>query len=308
MGNKVFTPPYTINEIDPILPFSQIVDWGIEKLDIKKIHKLGITGKGVKVGVIDSGCFLEHQDLQIASAKDFTNTSTQDTSGHGTHVAGIIAAKDNTLGVLGVAPDAELHIYKALDGEYGSLDSITKALKAAIEDGMDIINMSLGTPVHAKSLESLCKKAKDKGIVIVAASGNTGQEQNFYPASYDSCISVGAIDKLFEVADFTTYNEQLDIVAPGSKILSTHLKGKYAILSGTSMAAPFVSGCLALLKQAGVELTYENITKSTIDILSNGFDKKSGYGIIDPKVSLNLPKEEKKVSCFQKFFNRLLQI
>jgi subtilisin family serine protease len=306
MKNRVFIPPYVVNEVSPILPFSQVVDWGLEKLAIQEIHKLGITGKGVKVGVIDSGCFLKHQDLVIASAKDFTGTTPDDTSGHGTHVAGIIAAKDNTMGVLGVAPDVELHIYKALNGEYGSLDSITKALKAAIEDGMDIINMSLGTQSDAKSLQSLCKKAKEKGIVIVAASGNTGLEQNFYPASYDSCIAVGAVDKLLEVADFTTHGEHLDIVAPGSKILSTHLKGKYAILSGTSMAAPFVSGCLALLKQAGIELTYENIIKSTIDILEIGFDKKSGYGIIDPKVALQLPKQEVKASCIKSFFKKLL--
>lgn len=287
MANPIFIPPYVVNDSNPIMSFSQTIDWGLVKLDIPKLHSQGYTGKGVKIGIIDSGCDINHKDLKIASHRDFTGSGTaEDSTGHGTHVAGIIAAQGNSYGVIGVAPDAEIHIYKALDGQKGSIKSVTSAISAAINDGMDIINMSLGATQGTKTLENLCKKAKDRGIVIVVASGNSGAEQKFYPASYDECIAVGAIDESMRVAYFTSYGEQLDVVGPGARILSTHLNNGYAVLSGTSMASPFISGCLALMKQAGIDLTYENITKSTIDIESPNFDKKSGYGILDPKLTV----------------------
>jgi subtilisin family serine protease len=310
MANNVVTPPYIVNLLDPVMPFSQTIDWGLRSLNIQDLHSKGYTGKGVKIGIIDSGCQTDHPDLKIASAQDFTGTGTQDDTGHGTHVAGIIAAQGNNHGVLGVAPDAEIHIYKGLGGNVGSLKSIANALKAAINDGMDIINMSLGTYSDSKTLRSLCDKAKDKGIILVVASGNTGKDENFYPATYDSCIAVGAIDSSMVTAYFTTYGNQLDVMAPGAKILSTHMNSSYAVLSGTSMAAPFVSGCLALMKSAGVALNYDTITKSTIDILNEGYDIKSGFGILDPKISLGMKATmvSKKESFISKIKNFLSNI
>lgn len=308
MSNKISIPPYVINVLNPILPFSQTVDWGLKKLGIEELHKKGFTGKGVKVGIIDSGCDLSHPDLKIASSQDFTGSGTpEDSSGHGTHVAGIIAAQGNNHGVLGVAPDAEVHIFKGLDGSNGNLKSITTALSSAIDAGMDVINMSLGTTSDSKTLHKLIKKARDKGIMVVVASGNTGKDEDFYPASYEECIAVGAIDNSFQVAYFTTFGDQLDVVSPGAKILSTHLNGGYAVLSGTSMAAPFVTGCLALMKEAGIELTYETITKSTIDIEDPNFDIKSGYGILDPKILIlntktDVKRNTKSFNLFSNFF------
>jgi subtilisin family serine protease len=287
MAKNVIVPPHIVNDLNPMMTFSQTIGWGIQKLNIVDLHQKGFTGKGVKIGIIDSGCDLSHPDLKIQSFKNFTESnSAEDTSGHGTHVAGIIAAQGNNYGVLGVAPDAEIHVYKALDGSSGTIKGVIDALKSAIDDGMDIINMSLGTPSEVSGLEKLCKKAQSKGISVVVASGNSGMQENFYPASYDSCLAVGAIDENMKVAYFTTYGQQLDIVAPGAEILSTYLKGSYAILSGTSMAAPFVSGCLALMKQSGIDLNYKNITESTIDIEKPNLDVKSGYGIMNPSKSI----------------------
>lgn len=283
MPKNVFIPPYVVNLENPIMPFSQTVDWGLKKLNIQKIHEKGITGKGVKIGVIDSGCNINHQDLKIKNAYDFTKSGTpEDSSGHGTHVAGIIAAQGNNHGVLGVAPDSEITIYKALDGSNGTLEGVISAIKAAMDEGMDIINMSLGSSSSSKSLEKICKQAADKGITIVVASGNSGTKINYYPASYPFCISVGAIDESMKVAYFTTYGETLDIVAPGANILSTYINNQYAVLSGTSMAAPFVSGCIALVKQYSKELTLEEVYKTSIDIESVGVDIKSGHGIVNP--------------------------
>jgi subtilisin family serine protease len=306
MAKNVIVPPHIVNDLNPIMTLSQTIGWGIKKLNILDLHQKGFTGKGVKIGIIDSGCDLSHPDLKIQSFKNFTESnSAEDTSGHGTHVAGIIAAQGNNYGILGVAPDAEIHIYKALDGSSGTIKGVIDALKAAIDDGMDIINMSLGTPSEVSGLEKLCKKAQSKGISVVVASGNSGMQENFYPASYDCCIAVGAIDESMKVAYFTTYGQQLDVVAPGAEILSTYLKGSYAVLSGTSMAAPFVSGCLALMKQSGIDLNYKSITESTIDIEKPNLDVKSGYGIVNPfksitgtDIIINKPQTKPKKCLF----------
>lgn len=312
MAKNINLPPHIVNDLNPMMTFSQNIGWGMIKLNITHLHQKGFTGKGVKIGIIDSGCDLDHPDLKITSFKNFTESnSAEDTSGHGTHVAGIIAAQGNVYGVLGVAPDAEIHIYKALDGNSGSIKGIIDALKTAIDDKMDIINMSLGTPSQVSGLEKLCKKAQQQGIIVVVASGNSGLQENYFPAAYDSCISVGATDENMKVAYFTTYGQELDIVAPGAEILSTYLDGSYAVLSGTSMAAPFVSGCIALMKQSGIEVTYNSIIKSVIDIERPNFDIKSGYGIISPTKSIlgeeipaevPKPKAKKCLFCFLKNF------
>lgn len=312
MAKNINLPPHIVNDLNPMMTFSQNIGWGMIKLNITHLHQKGFTGKGVKIGIIDSGCDLDHPDLKITSFKNFTESnSAEDTSGHGTHVAGIIAAQGNAYGVLGVAPDAEIHIYKALDGNSGSIKGIIDALKTAIDDKMDIINMSLGTPSQVSGLEKLCKKAQQQGIIVVVASGNSGLQENYFPAAYDSCISVGATDENMKVAYFTTYGQELDIVAPGAEILSTYLDGSYAVLSGTSMAAPFVSGCIALMKQSGIEVTYNNIIKSVIDIERPNFDIKSGYGIISPTKNIlgeeipaevPKPKAKKCLFCFLKNF------
>ena len=133
MAKNVTVPPHIVNDLNPMMTFSQNIGWGLVKLNIESLHKKGFTGKGVKIGIIDSGCNLNHPDLKISSSKNFTESnSCEDTSGHGTHVAGIIAAQGNSYGVLGIAPDAEIHIYKALDGTSGSIKGVIDALKTAI--------------------------------------------------------------------------------------------------------------------------------------------------------------------------------
>lgn len=288
-------PFYVVNNDNPALPLSQTTDWGLQKLNIRKLHKLGYTGKGVRIGVLDTGIHLTHADLKIKSSKDFTNSgTTTDQVGHGTHVAGIIAAQDNDTGVVGVAPDAEIHNYKVLGGPSGKLTDLANAIKAAAKDGMHIINMSLGSPYDAPYVREACDYAASLGTILVASSGNSGKDQLFYPSSYNSVYAIGAVNKLFEVSSFSTYGDQLEFVAPGEKILSTYLRGGYAVLSGTSMASPFATGCIALLKQMGVKMNYNILTKFIIDIEDPNFDKKSGYGIISPERGLEEPKDEKE--------------
>lgn len=283
-------PPYIVNQYDVIMPFSQSENWGITELKIKDLHARGFTGKGVKIAILDTGVDSSHPDLNIKESYNFTkDDSTEDKVGHGTHVAGIIGALDNEQGVIGVAPDAELYSYKVLADGTGNFNDIAEAIKDAADKGMHIINMSLGanSPTDIPVLKKACKYAYDKGVILMAAAGNTGGQDSIYPAKYEECYSVGAIDPVFRVSDFSSFGPHLDISAPGSKILSTYPGGKYVIMSGTSMATPFATGCIALLLSAGVNLSYDTITKSTIDIEDPAFDDLSGFGVLDPHILID---------------------
>lgn len=275
-------PQYVVNTENPVLPLSQGIDWGLVKLNIKNLHDKGITGRGVNIVVLDTGIDGNHPDLEVASHMDFTGTGIQDRVGHGTHVAGIISAENNNLGMMGVAFDCNLHSYKVLSTNSGNMADVARAIRTAADNGMEIINMSLGSPANVREVENACKYAYDQGCILVVSSGNSGRNEKFYPAAYDYCLSVGAINSDLKVSGFSSYGQHLDIMAPGEKILSTYLNKGYAVLSGTSMAAPFATACIALMKQAGANISYDAIMKSTIDILDPNFDIRSGHGILDP--------------------------
>jgi major intracellular serine protease len=219
-------------------------------------------GQGITIAILDTGCDTDHPDLKdrIIGGRNFTQDDGgkseiyEDYNGHGTHVAGTIAASLNNTGVAGVAPEANLLILKVL-GKNGSgqYDWIIKAIDYAISEKVDIISMSLGGPEDVKELHDIIKKAVNQNILVVCAAGNEGDGEDStdelgYPGCYNEVISVGAIDLERQSSEFTNSNNQLDLVAPGEKITSTYLNGTYASLSGTSMATPHVSGALALLK------------------------------------------------------------
>jgi len=290
--------PAEVNDLNPIMSQSQTVGWGLLKLRIKKLHQRGIKGKGVRIAVLDTGIVQNHEDLKIKKHRNFTDsTSAYDGIGHGTHVAGIIAAQGNEYGVLGLAPEAEIYSYKVLDKGPGAFKPIARAIYQAAHDGIDIINMSLGSHYSSPNIERACAYAREKGIIIVASSGNSGRDERFYPASYDTVIATGSVDKDLTRSPFSTYGKQLDVMAPGHKILSTYLNNRYAVMSGTSMASPFCSGAIALMLQAGVKRDYKEIISHTFDIMNPGFDEQSGWGMIDPNSfikSINDPDRKDK--------------
>ena len=219
-------------------------------------------GKGITVAVLDTGCDTDHPDLmdRIIGGYNFTkddggdSLKFEDYNGHGTHVAGTIAATLNNSGVVGVAPEANLLILKVL-GKNGSgkYDWIIKAIQYAIDQKVDIISMSLGGPNDVKALHDVIITAVNQNILVVCAAGNDGDGKDStdefgYPGCYNEVISVGAVNLERKSSGFTNSNNQVDLVAPGEKIISTYLNGTFATLSGTSMATPHVSGALALLK------------------------------------------------------------
>ncbi|WNS73484.1 S8 family peptidase [Bacillus sp. DTU_2020_1000418_1_SI_GHA_SEK_038] len=238
---------------------------GVELIQAPKIWK-DSKGKGVTVAVLDTGCDITHPDLKdrIIGGRNFTNDdrgnpdSFMDYNGHGTHVAGTIAASENNNGVIGVAPEASLLIVKVLNKNgSGQYDWIIKGIHYAIEQKADIISMSLGGPNDVPELHEAIKKAVNNNILVVCAAGNEGDgddatDEFAFPGSYNEVISVGAIDLKRRSSEFSNSHNEIDLVAPGEEILSTYLNGKYATLSGTSMATPHVSGALALIKDISI--------------------------------------------------------
>jgi major intracellular serine protease len=274
---------------------------GVELIQAPKVWEKS-KGKGITVAVLDTGCDTDHPDLKdrIIGGRNFTQDDGgnpeifEDYNGHGTHVAGTIAASLNNNGVAGVAPEANLLILKVLgkDGS-GQYEWIINAIRYAIEQKADIISMSLGGPTDVKELHDVIKEAVlAHHILVVCAAGNEGDgeyrtDEFAYPGSYNEVISVGAVDLERNSSDFTNSNNQVDLVAPGEKIISTYLNGRYATLSGTSMATPHVSGSLALIKDLSKstferELTepelYAQLIKRTVPL---GYSPKlEGNGFI----------------------------
>ncbi|WP_245855837.1 S8 family peptidase [Bacillus oleivorans] len=249
-------------------------------------------GNDVVVAVLDTGCDLTHPDLRdrIIGGRNFTSTDSNDYSDshyHGTHVAGTIAASLNGVGVVGVAPKVKLLILKVLDANgSGSYDSLINAIQYAIswrgpnQEKVRVISMSLGGPNDVPALHDAIKRAVNSGILVVCASGNSGDgsdrtDETTYPGYYNEVVSVGAVDQNQKLAPFSNTNEEIDFVAPGVNVLSTYPGNRLATLSGTSMATPHVSGAAAILiqkaeKESGRTLTepeiYDLLRENTVSI------------------------------------------
>lgn len=215
----------------------------------------GYTGKDITVAIIDTGCCINHPDLKnnIIGSRNFTTESTvEDGSGHGTHVAGIVASNGY---IKGVAPNSKLLILKVLESNgNGNLENVVNAINYAIDQKVNIINLSLGCKVDIPELHSAIKRAVNNNVMVCCAIGNEGDSNGetlevSYPSYYPEVISVGSINNNKIHSSFSNSNYTLDIVAPGENVISTHLNNGYVELSGTSMSTPHVVGAIALLME-----------------------------------------------------------
>lgn len=213
------------------------------------------TGAGVRVAVLDTGCLTSHTDIsgKVKITKNFTtkkaSTDVTDNDGHGTHTAGTVGAKTNNgTGVAAAGFNCELAIGKVL-GPAGGYDSwIAAGIDWARQTaGAKVVSMSLGGPGAGTTLEDAVNAAWNGGLVVVAAASNDASSAPSYPAAYENCISVAAVDNAGALASWSNYGPTVDIAAPGVSILSTYKKNGYAFLSGTSMATPHVAGVAALV-------------------------------------------------------------
>ncbi|WML46842.1 S8 family peptidase [Neobacillus sp. PS3-34] len=270
----------------------------IDQLHLDKAQALA-GNNPVTVAVIDQGIDVNHPDLKgrlLPSYNAVTPMNQGTPDFHGTHVAGIIAAdKGNGIGGYGVNPKAKILPIDVFDRSYGASDfSIAQGILYAVDKGAKVINMSLGSPMPSPLIEDAIKKALEKNVTIVAAAGNAGDDTLNYPAAYEGVISVGSVNKEKKLSSFSTYGTSVDVVAPGDEIYSTiyeyERKSSYRKLSGTSMAAPMVTGAASLLLSKYPKLTpyqVEYILEHTAEDLGDkGFDVKYGNGLINPAAAL----------------------
>lgn len=263
--------------------------WGYDAIDASKAKTAGYTGKGVRIAILDTG-ISDKSGLQISGGTSTVEgiTSYNDDNGHGTVVAGIIGAKSKAY--KGIAPDASLYAVKVMDKDgNGSTQSLAEGLDWAIRQHMDVINLSLSFPQQSNAVQDLLKKAAEQGITVIVAAGNSGTSEGTgdtlaFPAKSPETITVAAVDSGLKRAVFSGTGSSVELSAPGVGIVSTSVSGKYKISDGTSMAAPFVSGMVAVMKQAYPNLSAEQIRtalqNSAVDLGASGRDNLYGYGMV----------------------------
>jgi len=261
---------------------------------------LSSGSSAVTIAVVDSGVDFAHLDLstKLVPGYDFANGDNfpQDDNGHGTHVAGIAAASsDNGLGVSGVSWGARIMPVKVLNAAgNGTFANVAAGIVWAADNGAQVINLSLGGSSSSATLQNAVDYAYGKGLVIVAASGNSGSNFVLYPARYPHVIAVAATDSSNARASFSNYGPEVDLSAPGVSIYSTVIGG-YGYNSGTSMSAPFVSGLAAVLRglpgNASPDAIEAEMESSALDLGSAGRDDFYGAGLIqmDAAIQLVLP-------------------
>ena len=290
--------------------------WGVKRIGSGTVHDGGNKGAGVKIGIIDSGVDHGHQDLDgvYAGGYDFVqdDADPDDVYGHGTHVAGTACAEDNGLGVVGVAPGCALYSLRVLnDSGSGSWGTTIAAMDWAVLNGLQVVNLSLGSSQDPGStVKAAFDNAEAKGLVIVAAGGNSGTPSGkgnnvIYPAKYASVIAVAATDKNDTRPSWSSTGEEIELAAPGVSVLSSWNDGDsphnpqpsildgdwYKEGSGTSMASPHVAGAAALVIAAGVtdgnfdgrinDEVRAILNSTADDIGAVGKDTHYGYGLVN---------------------------
>lgn len=274
-------------ENQPVKESAQTIPWGIHSTGSYILKQaVGSGGNPIKIAVFDTG-ISSHSDLHIAGGVSYVDSVQEysDDKGHGTHIAGTIAALDNAVGVVGAAPDSELYAVKVANssGE-GYTSSVIEGIEWAIENKIKIINMSFVSAQYSESLHEAIKKANDAGIIIVAAAGNNGAGEDTiqYPAKYPEVIAVGAVDSSHHRADYSATGAELDLVAPGYGIISTTMNGGYGVSSGTSNAAAHVTGAAALLWSHHPSWNGQQITEKLYETATPlDVPNETGKGIIN---------------------------
>ena len=266
-------------------------NWGADLIKAPTVWNNGYTGQGTIVAVLDTGVDYNHQDLKnniwsnnkeiagngidddsngyIDDAQgwnfDSSNNNVLDNNGHGTHVSGTIAGENNGIGVTGIAYNSKIMPVKVLDANgSGSYSNIAKGIYYAVDNGANVINLSLGGNSSNDTLKSAIEYASSKNVIVVMAAGNNGDSMPSYPAryAYNSGIAVGAVDQNNNLADFSNRSGSQEITyvtAPGVNIYSTIPNNQYANYNGTSMAAPHIAGVVALMLSANPKLTESQV-------------------------------------------------
>lgn len=285
------------------VPVVDDIPWGVTAVTAPTAWTIsgGSSGTGIKVGVLDSGGDVDHPDLQWAGGYSTITSSTSSSewddnvascNGHGTHVAGTIGARQNGVGVVGVAPNVQLYAIKVFEIINGSCQAWTskqiQGLNWAVSQGIRVVNASIGGSYSA-AYDQAIQTAASSGTYFVASAGNTGGSVLF-PAASDHAFAVSAVTSTNVIASFSSRGPEVDFAAPGSGIVSTMPGGGYGSKSGTSMAAPHVAGVIALLLGRDPALTANGVRQrlqdGALDLATSGFDNNTGFGLVRATNSL----------------------
>ena len=262
----------------------QISDYGVRKIEAPAAWALGFAGQNVKVGIFDSGVDLEHPDLVVAGGIDLVGDGygCDDCNGHGTHVAGIVGARNNGNHTVGVAPKTTLYSMRLLNcAGSGSFSTMIQGLEWAIDNGMQVVNMSFGTvlpTILSDAADAALQAAYDRGVVLVGASGNSSVSYVGYPASHPAVIAVGATDDQDLLASFSQYGTEQDVTAPGVNNLASYPVGKG------------VETALTVDSDAGREL-------EAIALAFAGHTRKTGHTAETVYAGLGSPADFGAVDC-----------
>ncbi|CAN5694016.1 hypothetical protein BH24ACT22_BH24ACT22_21830 [soil metagenome] len=259
--------------------------WGLKKTGFEKAWNK-TRGKGMRIAIVDSGAALGHVDLRnkVVAKYDFRNRNrtVEDLHGHGTHVAGIAAAKINRKGVVGGCPSCRLIIAKALGGNLiGYNSDIIDAIIWSAKNDAKVINLSLGSHYWSQTMKDATGFARREGAVVVAAGGNSGDNRPVYPAAHAGVIGVSHTNRYNRRVFDASYGPWIDVAAPGYDILST-VPGGYRYMNGSSMASPHVAGLAGLMAKKGYSrgAIERRIPNTAQDLGPSGDDPYYGEGLI----------------------------
>ncbi len=314
--------PGSINDVKPLAEvpyFGSSLDWNINAVGAPEAWAAGYSGDGVTVAVVDSGIDVAHQDLTSnlhvnagelpgngidddrngfvddVSGYDFVEFDPvpDDSNGHGTHVAGTVAASNNGFGATGVAPDATILPVRVLDGQgAGSVTNVAAGIRYAADMGAQVINLSLGAG-YSPAIDAAIEYAGSLGSLIVAAAGNSAASTPDYPAQfsamYDHVLSTGATDRAERLAGFSnrvSTSGAVQVDAPGVGIFSTFNGKAFRYLSGTSMAAPHVAGIAALALSANPELSPRQLRDLLVQGATETAMASDSLGMVDARTTV----------------------
>ncbi|MBO8128899.1 MAG: S8 family peptidase [Peptococcaceae bacterium] len=264
----------------------QLIPWGIDRIGANRVWRV-TRGRSVRIAILDTGINLDHPEL-APNIKGGYNVLTpsaapEDDHGHGSHIAGIIAAADNGWGIIGGSPEASIYAVKILNrfGK-GTIVDVISGLQWCLDNKIYLVNLSLGTNQPSKALHQAVKAATRMGMIIVTGAGNDGSSQSVdYPGAYPETITVGAVDYNNKLAYFSSKEAEVNFIAPGVDILSTSSVGQYARFSGTSMAAAHVTAAFALLLGTyGKSHRLVNLLRETAEKLPDLAPEEQGVGLI----------------------------
>lgn len=276
--------------------------WAIQEMNFESVWSMPYDQRPTTIAVIDSGADLAHEDLQRTFVNDGQNIvepdqPVYDANGHGTNIAGLIAAEaNNARGIAGVAhsyPVRVLPLQIMNRFPTTKVSSIVQAIDVAIAERVDVINLSLGGTKPSIAEEKAIMKAREAGIIVVASAGNDALKGNplNYPAAYEGVIAVGATTPERERAPFSNYHPYVTVSAPGTGLWTTHPNDTYRIVQGTSFSTPLVSATIAMMKSVRPSLTEHEIVqlleRSSIDLGSPGRDDSFGYGLLDARLAVH---------------------